>query len=122
MIPRDNVIQIQIPPIFQLPAVLAGIGVPFEDVLPSQFNLFFRNPVKKHQYNNPWNADSKADGANRILTLIVLAELLPPMEIKGPKIIPCTITLYNLGMPHIQEAKGPPDRADVHRLPEAVQD
>ena len=69
MIPRDNVIQIQIPPIFQLPAVLAGIGVPFKDVLPSQFNLFFRNPVKKHQYNNPWNTDSKADGANRILTL-----------------------------------------------------
>ena len=122
MIPRDNVIQIQIPPIFQLPAVLAGIGVPFEDVLPSQFNLFFRNPVKKHQYNNPWNTDSKADGANCILTLIVLAELLPPMEIKGPKIIPCTIPLYHLGMPHIQEAKGPPDRADVHRLPEAVQD
>ena len=122
MIPRDNVIQIQIPPIFQLPAVLAGIGVPFEDVLPSQFNLFFRNPVKKHQYNNPWNTDSEADGANCILTLIVLAELLPPMEIEGPKIIPCTIPLYHLGMPHIQEAKGPPNRANVHRLPEAVQD
>jgi hypothetical protein len=44
------------------------------------------------------------------------------MEIKGPKIIPCTITLYHLGMPHIQEAKGPPDRADVHCLPKAVQD
>jgi hypothetical protein len=122
MIPRDNVIQIQIPPIFQLPAVLAGIGVPFEDVLPSQFNLFFRNPVKKHQYNNPWNADSKADGANRILTLIVLAELLPPMEIEGPKIIPCTIPLYHLSMPHIQEAKSPPNGANVHRLPKAVQD
>jgi hypothetical protein len=122
MIPRDNVIQIQIPPIFQLPAVLAGIGVPFEDVLPSQFNLFFRNPVKKHQYNNPWNADPKADGANRILTLIVLAELLPPMEIEGPKIIPCTIPLNHLGMPHIQEAKGPTDGADVHCLPKAVQD
>jgi len=122
MIPRDNVIQIQIPPIFQLPAVLAGIGVPFEDVLPSQFNLFFRNPVKKHQYNNPWDADPKADGANRILTLIVLAELLPPMEIEGPKIIPCTIPLYHLSMPHIQEAKGPPDGADVHCLPKAVQD
>jgi hypothetical protein len=122
MIPRDNVIQIQIPPIFQLSAVLAGIGVPFEDVLPSQFNLFFRNPVKKHQYNNPWNSNSKADGANRILTLIVLAELLPPMEIEGPKIIPCTISLYHLGMPHIQEAKGPPDGADVHCLPKAVQD
>ena len=122
MIPRDNVIQIQIPPIFQLPAVLAGIGVPFKDVLPSQFNLFFRNPVKKHQYNNPRDSNAKADGANRILTLIVLAELLPPVEIEGPKIIPCTITLYNLGMPHIQEAKGPPNRANVHRLPEAVQD
>jgi hypothetical protein len=122
MIPRDDVIQIQISPIFQLPTVLAGIGVPFEDILPSQFNLFFRNPVKKHQYNNPWNADSKADGPNRILTLIVLAELLPPMEIEGPKIIPCTITLYHLGMPHIQEAKGPPNRTDVHCLPKAVQD
>jgi hypothetical protein len=122
MIPRDNVIQIQIPPIFQLPAVLAGIGVPFEDVLPGQFNLFFRNPVKKHQDNNPWNADSKADGANRILTFIVLAELLPPMEIEGPKIIPCTIPLYHLSMPHIQEAKGPTDGADVHCLPKAVQD
>ena len=122
MIPRDNVIQIQIPPIFQLPAVLAGIGVPFKDVLPSQFNLFFRNPVKKHQYNNPRDSNAKADGANRILTLIVLAELLPPVEIEGPKIIPRTITLYNLGMPHIQEAKGPPYGADMHCLPEAVQD
>jgi hypothetical protein len=122
MIPRDNVIQIQIPPIFQLPAVLAGIGVPFEDVLPSQFHLFFWNPVKKHQYNNPRDSNAKADGANRILTLIVLAELLPPVEIEGPKIIPCTITLYNLGMPHIQEAKGPPYGADMHCLPEAVQD
>jgi hypothetical protein len=122
MIPRDNVIQIQIPPIFRFTAVLASIGVPFEDILPSQFNLFFRYPIKKHQYNNPWNADSKANGANRILALIILAELLPPMEIKGPKIIPCTITLHNLGMPHIQEAKSPPDRTDVHCLPKAVKD
>jgi hypothetical protein len=122
MIPRDNVIQIQISPIFCLSAVLTGIRIPFEDVLPSQFNLFLWNPIKKHQYNNSWNADSKADGTNRILTLIVLAELLPPVEIEGPKIISCTITLYNLGMPHIQEAKGPPDRADVHCLPKAVED
>jgi hypothetical protein len=90
--------------------------------LPGQFNLFFRNPIKKHQYNNPWNADPKADGANRILTLIVLAELLPPMEIECTEIIPCTIALYNLGMPHIQEAKGPPNGADVHCLPKAVED
>jgi len=120
MIPRDNVIQIQIPPIFQLPAVLAGIGVPFENVLPSQFNFFLWNPVKEHQYNNSWDADSKADGANRIFAIIILAELSPPMEVEGSKIIPCAITLYNLGMPHIQEAKGSPDRADVHCLPKAV--
>jgi hypothetical protein len=122
MIPWNHVIQIQIPPIFRLPAILASIGVPFEDVLPSQFNFFLRNPVEKHQYNNPWNANSKADRANRIFALIILTELPPPMEIEGPKIIPCPIAFYNLGMPHIQEAKGPPDRADVHRLPKAVED
>ena len=115
-------IEVQIPTLLLLPAVLAGIRVPFEDILPGQLDLFFWDPVKKHQHNDPWNSDSKADGPNRILTLIILAELPPAMKIKGPEIVPRAIALHHLGVAHVKQAKGPADGADVNRLPKAVED
>ena len=122
MIPGNYMIQIQIPPVFDLAAILAGVGVPFENILAGQLDLFFGNPVKKHEDNHTGNPDPKANGSQRILSLIVLTELPPTVEVEGPKIIPRPIALHHLGMPHVQQAERPANRTDVDGLPEAVQD
>jgi len=114
-------IQIQIPPVFDLAAILAGVGVPLENILAGQLHLFFGNPVKKHQDNHPGDTDPETDGSQGILPLIVLTEFPPTVEVKGPKIIPRPVALHHLGMPHVQQAERPANRTDVHGLPKAVQ-
>lgn len=114
-------IQIQVPPVFDLAAILAGVGVPLENILPGQLDLFFGNPVKKHEDNDPGNPDPETDGSQGILPLIVLAEFPPAVEVEGPKIIPRPVALHHLGVTHVQQAEGPANRTDVHGLPEAVQ-
>jgi hypothetical protein len=113
-------IQIQIPPVFDLATILAGVGVPFENILAGQLDLFFGNPVKKHEDDDPGNSDPEANGSQRILSLIVLTELPPTVEVEGPKIIPRPIALHHLSVPHVQQAKGSANRTDVDGLPEAV--
>ena len=115
-------IQIQVPPVFHLAAILASVGVPLENILAGQLDLFFGNPVKKHEDDDPGYSDPKTDGSQGILPLIVLTEFPPTVEVEGPKIISRPVALHHLGMPHIQQAERPANRTDVHRLPESVQD
>jgi len=122
VIPGNYMIQIQIPSVFDLATILAGVGVPFENILAGQLDLFFGNTVKKHEDDNPGNPDPEADGSQGILPLIVLTEFPPTVEVEGPKIIPRPIALHHLSMPHVQQAERPANRTDVDGLPKAVQD
>ena len=115
-------IQIQVPPVFDLAAILAGVGVPLENILAGQLDLFFGNPVKKHQDNHPGDTDPETDGSQGILPLIVLTEFPPTVEVEGPKIIPRPIALHHLGVPHVQQTECPANGTDVDGLPESVQD
>jgi hypothetical protein len=114
-------IQIQIPPVFDVATILAGVGVPLENILAGQLHLFFGNSVKKHEDNDPGNPDPEADGSQGILPLIVLTEFPPTVEVEGPEIIPRPVALHDLGVPHVQQAERPANRTDMDGLPETVQ-
>jgi hypothetical protein len=101
---------------------LAGVRISLENILTRQLDLFFRNPVKEHQNNHPRDPNPKANRPHRILPFIILTQLAPPLKIESSKIIPCPIAFHHLRMPHVEQAEGPPNRADVYRLPKAIQD
>ena len=56
-IPGDHMVEIQILAIKNVSAILAGIAVPFKDVMPGEFDLLLREAVKHHQKNHAREAD-----------------------------------------------------------------
>jgi len=59
---RENVIQIEIIALKNQPAVLTGIPVPFEDIMPREFDLFFWQTLKEQQDDDSGNADVDRNG------------------------------------------------------------
>ena len=56
---RDHMVEIQVLPFKDLPALLAGVLVAFEDIVASELHFFLRHTIKQHQHNHPGNTDSK---------------------------------------------------------------
>ena len=56
-IARSDVVKVQILSIKNASAILAGVLIAFEDVVPGEFNFFFRKTIKNHQEDNPGHAD-----------------------------------------------------------------
>ena len=100
-------VKVQVLPLFFIAAVLAGEGIPLENILPGQLDLFLGNAVKQHQHNHARDADTEADGVVGVLPLVALAGLLPATEVKGAEILP--VPVHHLRMAHVKEAEGPPD-------------
>ena len=56
-ITRQDVIEVQIRPIKNIAAILAGVLVPLEDVVPGELHLLFRQPIEKQQHNHARHPD-----------------------------------------------------------------
>src|SRR6185369_1447348 len=58
-VPRDHVIQIEILAIERPAAVLAGVLVSLENVVPCELDLLFRQPIEHHQQNYARDANAE---------------------------------------------------------------
>ena len=56
-IARHHMIEIQIVAIEKMSAVLAGILIAFENVMPRKLYFLFRKPIKKQQDDDAWDAN-----------------------------------------------------------------
>src|SRR5262245_11602577 len=63
-ISRKHMIQIQVFAFENLPAVLARILIALEDVVTGEFHLLLWHAIKKHQHNDPWDANSEGNRMN----------------------------------------------------------
>src|SRR2546430_13273430 len=54
---REDVVQIQVFPVERLAAILAGVLVPLENVVPGELDFLFRKAIEHDQQDHPGNAD-----------------------------------------------------------------
>ena len=119
-ISRNHVIKIQIAAVKDTPAILAGALVALEDVVASKLHFLLREPIEKKQHNHTRHADSPRDGCDHFVLRRVRRKITPTLEIVRHEIVG-SIGRHDMGVPCIDQCEGASRRADVHRLPQAVQ-
>ena len=114
-------IQIQIASIKDMPAILAGVVVALENVVPGELHFLLRQPIKKQKHNNARHADLPRDRRDHLVFGPGGGKIAPAIKVVCEKIV-LLIGWNDLGMTRVDQGEGTTRRADVHRLPEAVQD
>lgn len=62
-------IDVEVLPLEFLAAVLAGVFITLEYILPCELNLFVRHTVKKAKQDYTWHADTYGNRAHHVLVL-----------------------------------------------------
>jgi hypothetical protein len=115
-----DVIQIEVAPIEEFAAVLAGVLVALKHVVSGEFHFFLRKPIEHEQHDHPRDLDLERDGRNHFMIGRVRGQIAPAFEVVRRKVVR-VIRRNNLGMPGIYKRKGAASRTDIHRLPEPVE-
>ena len=58
----EDVVDVEVVPLEDDSAILAGVLVSFKDVVTGELDLFSREAIKETQNNDPWDSDSERDG------------------------------------------------------------
>ena len=74
-------VQIQFFAFENLPAVLSGILVAFEDIMPSEFHFLLRHPIEQHQHNHARHPDSEGYRADALGMWLLAGDVVPLLEI-----------------------------------------
>jgi len=119
-IPRYHMIKIQIVAIERVPAVLAGVLVALENIVPGKLHFLFRQPIEKEQHDHARHPDLPRNRLNQLVIGRVGGKVAPAFKIVGQEIIR-VVRRNHLSMTGVNERKSAAGRADVHRLPETVQ-
>jgi hypothetical protein len=120
-IARDDVVQIQVFAIQGLAAILAHVIVPFENVVPGEFDFLLRQAVEHDKQDDTRDAYSEGDGVDAFRMRILLGEILPLIEAEGLESAVVS-PKDGLCMPFEKKGEGAAGCADVDSLPKAVQD
>ena len=117
---RYYVIQVQILPVKDEPAVLAGIPVPLKNVVPGELDLLLRHAIKQCEDDYARNANAEGDGVNAFGMRLFPGEIVPLVEAVGLEGAVRQVE-HHLGMPLKKERERAPRTANVHSLPQSVQ-
>jgi oligopeptide transport system substrate-binding protein len=117
---RHDVIQIQILSFVSLSAVLTSIAVPLENIVPGELDLLLREAVKHDQQNDARHANFERDCGNGFRMRLLGGEISPLAETERLKNA-FLVAQHHLGMALEQKGQGASCRANIDRLPEAVQ-
>ncbi len=112
-------VQIQFATIKGFPAVLAGILVALVNVVSGELDLLARHTIVDHQQDDTRYSDTKGYGPDGFRMWFGTRKVRPFAEGEGAKVIVVTVENH-LCMALKEQAHGASDRADIHRLPEAV--
>ena len=119
-IAREHVIQIQFTAIENLPAILAGVLVALENIVPRELHFLLRQPIEKQKHYHARHTDLPGNGRNHFVFRRRFGKIEPAIEIVGEEVV-LWIGGDNLGVPLINERESATRRADIHRLPQAIQ-
>ena len=113
-------IEIEVAPIKDVAAVLAGVLVSLKHIMPREFYFLFRKPIEHKQHDHPRDPDLERNGRDQFVIGRVRGQIAPALEIVRRKVVR-VVRRNNLGMSCVYERKRTASRADVHRLPKPVQ-
>jgi len=117
---RDDVIEIQILPIKNFPAILAGVFVALKDVVPGELHFLLRHPVIHEEQDDFRHADAKGDGVDGILVRRIGGDVAPFLKAEGAERA-VGIVHHHLGLALKEKRERAAGGADVDCLPKPVQ-
>ena len=115
-IPRQDVVEVQIRPLKNSAAILAGVLVALENVVPGKLHFLFRQPIEEQQDDHARHPDLPRDGRHHFVFRRRGGEVAPAVEVVGQEIIP-GIGGNDLSVTLVKQGKGTARRADIDRLP-----
>ena len=113
-------IEIQFAPIKNRPAILAGVLVPLENIVPGKLHFLFRQSIEEQQDDHARHTDLPRNRRDHFVLRRVHGKIAPAIEIVRQEIIRL-IRRHDVGMSGINQRERASRRADVHRLPQPVQ-
>ena len=113
-------IEIQLISLENIAAILAGVLVALENVVTRKLHFFLRETIKKEQHNHARDSDLPRNGRDHFVFWRGYRKIAPAFEIVRQKIA-CFVRRDDVGMACIDQRKGAARRADVHRLPQAIE-
>jgi hypothetical protein len=119
-IARHDVIEIQLVALKNLAAILAGVFVALENIVPREFHFLFRETIEKEQHDHARHADPPRNCRDHFVFRRSYGKIAPTLEIVSHEIVGF-IRRNNVGMARVHQRERASRRADVHRLPETVQ-
>jgi len=114
-----HMVEIEIFAVENPAAILAGVPVALEHIVPRELYFFFRIPVEKQQHDHAGDADAEADGMHHLGFGLAGGQFMPTLEIMGIEAV--LGAADHLSMTLIKQGERPADRTQIHRLPEAVE-
>ncbi len=119
-IARHDVIEVQLNAIENIAAILAGVLVALENVVPGELHFLLRQPIEEQKNDHARDANLPRNGGYDFVFRRRCREIAPALEIVRQKIVR-VIGGNDLGVSSIDERERASRRADVGRLPEAIQ-
>ncbi len=113
-------IQIKIDPVENIAAVLAGIVIPLENVVPRKLHFLLGQPIKKEKNDDARDPNLPRDGRDQFVVGRRRRKVTPAGEIVGEKTI-SLIRGNHLSMARVNQRKSTTRRANINRLPQAIQ-
>lgn len=93
---RDDVVEVQFLALKPTAAVLAGVFVALEDVVPGEFDFFFGQSIKKQQHDDSGDSDAPLDRMHHVVLGVILGKIAPLTEIK--RLESASFRVHHLGM------------------------
>ena len=64
VVARNDMVQVQVFPLQNQPAILASVFVPLKNVVPGKFDFLLGQAIEHHQQDDARDANAEGDGAN----------------------------------------------------------
>ncbi len=119
-IPGHHMVEVQVRPLKNLPAILARVFVPLEDIVSRKLDLLLRQPLKDQQDNDSRNPDAEGYRPYHVRLRAGLRDV-PPAPVIMCGEVASILRRYHLGMPLIEKGECAAYRAGIHRLPQAIE-
>ncbi len=118
-ITRHDVVEIELAAVEKLAAVLAGVLVALEHVVPGKFHFLLRKPIEHQKHNHPWNTNLKRNRRDYFVLWRVCRQIAPAFEIMRHEVVRL-VRRNNVSVSRIYQREGATRGTDVNRLPEPV--
>src|SRR5438067_370526 len=115
-------IEVELLALENLAAILAGIVVALEDIVAGKLHFLLRQPIEKQKYDDARHPDLPRDRRDHFVLGFRRGDgnVEPAREIVGREIV-LLVGRDDLRVSLVKEGKGATRRADVDRLPKAVE-